>query len=52
MDWMLRVRAMTRVLSLGTGIAVSEEIADTDSASSAPKTQEPKSPKEVPFGGK
>jgi len=49
MDWMLRVRAMTRVLSLGTGIAVSEEIADTDSASSAPKTMEPKAPKETPF---
>jgi hypothetical protein len=49
MDWMLRVRAMTRVLSLGTGIAVSEEIADTDSTSSAPKTMEPKAPKETPF---
>jgi hypothetical protein len=51
MDWMLRVRAMTRVLSLGTGIGVSEEIADTDSVSSAAKV-EPKAPKETPFGGK
>jgi len=51
MDWMLRVRAMTRVLSLGTGIAVSEEIADTDSVGTAAKV-EVRSPKEVPFGGK
>lgn len=49
MDWMLRVRAMTRVLSLGTGIAVSEEIADTDNTGGPPKVQEPKAPKETPF---
>ena len=45
-------RSSRGLLSLGTGIAVSEEIADTDSVGSAAKSVEVKAPKDVPFGGK
>lgn len=52
-DLMLRVRAMMRALSFGTGIAVSEEIADVDNSStkgdSPVEPKEPKAPKSVPF---
>jgi len=58
MDWMMRVQGQKRCLALGTGIAVSEEITDTDVVSSTtekgeysrPKISEAKAPSTIPTG--
>jgi hypothetical protein len=47
---MLRVRAQMHCIKFATGIGVSEEL--VDSLPSEPVKQEPKAPKETPFGGK
>jgi len=52
MDWMLRVSAQKRCLALGTGIAVSEEIADDNAAGSkdSAPVATPTQPKKIPTG--
>lgn len=53
-SWMLRVQAQKRCLAIGTGIAVSEEIADDGAGpkeSGIEKSREVKAPGSTPFGG-
>jgi hypothetical protein len=50
-DNMLRVRSFMRCLSFGTGIAISEENIEVESARTLVEPKEPKAPKETPFAG-